>query len=596
MNLSPLRAALTRPLSATELKLLALAITAPLAVWIGFVGLSVKVAETVVRHHAFYVMWVAFALLLLALVQTRSHWFPRDAAVPRREAWWAAALILGFSWLVFNSEPFRAKVLNDELVLQSTAYNLHFFRDAGAMVRGYEVNGVFLPLGDYLDKRPIFYPFLVAMVHDLTGFRLANAFAVNSVLLVVLFALVWWLARRLAGPKAGLLAVALLGTLPLLGQAATGSGMELTNLVMIVLSAALAVHYLERPEPGRLSVLVLALVLLCQSRYESAVVVSAGILIVLLGWWRVRRIVLGWPVVLAPLLLVPFALQHKVLANSPVLWELPSERTERFSLENVPGNLHRAVNFFTSRDVNQPSSWYLTLAGIIGGGWLLTQLWRHRRVKFQDWSPPVTVVTAFGLAILANLALIMTYFWAGLDDPMASRFALPFCVLLAILAAVALARMVGRGWIPRLALGGALLFTLGVTQPRLSRHAYSNVGIRELEWMVRAVDARGPGPRIVIANRSTIIWLLHRTPSILIGRARLYQDRLAYQLQSGHFNEILVTQELRPASPAGHHRVVPEDLMPDNFQLETVAEKRFGTKIARISRLVAVDPPAAAQP
>jgi uncharacterized membrane protein len=296
-------------------------------------------------------------------------------------------------------------------------------------------------------------------------------------------------------------------------------------------------------------------------------------------------------VVLAPLLLVPFALQHKVLANTPVLWELPDERSARFGLDNVPGNLRRAANFFTSTDINQASSWYLTLAGCVGGLWLLVQLWRHHRLKFADWSPAAMVAAAFSLAIIGNLALVMTYFWAGLDDPMASRFALPFCVLMAVLGAVALARMDNRGRMVPLALGGALVFTLGVTLPRLNRHAYSNLGIREQEWMVRTVNAREPVPRIVIANRSTLIWLLHRTPSILINRARMYEDRLRYQLREGVFKEILITQELRPTSIQGQHQIVPEDLMPASFHLETVAVRRFGTKLIKISRLIAIDPP-----
>lgn len=593
MNLQALRHGLSRPLTPTELRLLALVVTAPLAMWTGFIGLSVKQAEHIVRNQAYYVMLLAFALICLALFRTRAAWFAGATPVSRRETWQAAVLILGFSWLLFNAEPMQAKVLNDEFVLQSTAYNLHHFRDAGAMVRGYEIAGVFLPLGEYLDKRPIFYPFLVSLAHDLTGFRIHNAFAVNALLLPVIFWLTWWLARRFAGPPAGLLAVALLGTLPLLSQGATGSGMELTNAVMILLSTALAVHYMEQPGAARLTALVLALVLLCQSRYESAVFVAAGALVVLLGWWRERRIVLSWVAVLAPLLLVPFALQHKVLANTPVLWELPVERTARFGLENVPDNLRRAANFFGSRDINQSSSWYLSLAGAVGFIWLLTQLWRFRRTRVPEWNPAALAASPFVLAILGNLALVMTYFWAGLDDPMASRFALPFCILLAVLGAVALARIGLRGWSVRLALGGALVFTLAVSLPRLSRHAYSNLGIQELEWMVRAVQAREPVSRIVIANRSTLIWLLHRTPSILINRALMYQDRLQFQLKAGFFQEILITQELRPASAKGDHQVVPEDMLPKNFQLETLVERRFGTKLVRISRLVAIEPPSA---
>jgi hypothetical protein len=588
MKLQSLRLSLGRPLTLTERRLAALAVTAPLALWLGFIGLTVKQAEHIVRNQAYFVMLLAFALFSFALFRTRSAWFAGGPPVVRREKWLATALILGFSWVAFNAEPMRAKVLNDEFVLQSTAYNLHHFRDAGAMVRGYEIAGVFLPLGEYLDKRPIFYPFLVSLVHDLTGFRIHNAFAVNALLLPVIFWLTWWLARRLAGPPAGLLAVALLGTLPLLSQGATGSGMELTNAAMILLSTALAVHYLEQPGAARLSAFVLALVLLCQSRYESAVFVVAGAMVVLLAWWRERRVVLSWVAVLAPLLLVPFALQHKVLANSPVLWELPVERTARFGLENVPENLRRAVNYFTSRDINQSSSWYLSLAGAIGFIWLLVQLWRFRRTRLPDWNPAALAASPFALAILGNLALVMTYFWAGLDDPMASRFALPFCLLLTVLGAVALARIGLRGWSVRLALVGALVFTLAVSMPRLTRHAYSNLGIKELEWMVREVQAREPGPRIVIANRSTLIWLLHRTPSILINRALLYQDRLQFQLTAGFFQEILITQELRPASAMGDHQVVPEDVVPKNFQLETLVERRFGTKLVRISRLVAI--------
>lgn len=590
MSWQTIKSTMTRPLSGSELKLLGLAASAPLAVWAGFIGPSVRQAEYVVRNHAYAVMLLAFGLFVVALYRIRRAWRGAGAPVGRREGWLAVGLILACSWLFVSSEPMRAKVLNDEFVLQSTAYNLHFFRDAGSMVRGYDVAGVFLPLGDYLDKRPILYPFLVALVHDLTGFRISNAFAVNALLVTVLLGLSWWLARRLAGRGAGFLAVALLGTLPLLGQSATGSGMELANVTMITLAAVLGLLYLEQPDEDRGSALALALVLLCQARYESATIAAAGALVVLGGWMRTRRVILSWPMILAPLLLVPFALQHKVLANTPVLWELTDERSARFSLDYLPENLQRAWRFFSSQDLNSASSWYLSLAGGMGCGWLAVQVWRHRRLKLAQWPVANQALAPIGAAILVNFALVMNYYWAGLDDPMASRFALPLYVLLAILAAVACAQIDARGRAVRIALVGALVFVCGVTRPRLARHGYSNLGINEQEWMVRAVAARAKEPRIVIANRSTMIWLLHRTPSILINRAKLYQDRLRFQLKAGYFKEILLTQELRPASAQGQHRIIPDDMMPASFHLETVAEKRFGTKLMRISRIVAIDP------
>jgi len=83
---------------------------------------------------------------------------------------------------------------------------------------------------------------------------------------------------------------------------------------------------------------------------------------------------------------------------------------------------------------------------------------------------------------------------------------------------------------------------------------------------------------------------------VLIQRARLAPDRLRRQLTEGNFREILLTQELRPASALGQHQIIPEDVMPGDFHLETVAEKRFGTKLVRISRVLAIDAPPEAGP
>ncbi len=595
MNFAALKAAATRQLAPSELRLLALAVTAPLAVWLGFIGLSVHQAETVVGEWIYYVMFVTFGLFVISLV--RLWWVRRAATQPmtRAEVWLVVGVIALFSWLAAGSEPLSAKVINDEFVLQSTAFSMHYFREARTMVRAYEVDGVFVSLGTYLDKRPVFYPFLVSLAHDFAGYHRQTPFLVNVALYPVFLGLAWWLARRLAGANAGLLTVILIGTLPIMGQNATGAGMELVNLVMLLAAAALAVLYLAKPDETRLSALVLALVLLCQCRYESAVFVVAGGVIVVLGWWRERRMVLSWPAVVAPLLLVPFALHQKVLANSPILWELTEEKSTRFSLDYVPGNLKHAFNFFASNETNLGNSWYLSALGAVGLLWLGAQLWRHRRVQLPGWRSDWLAVTPFVAGIIINLALVMAYYWAGLDDPMASRFALPFYVFLAVLAAVALAGAHARRWLFGAALAGAVLFTLGSTVPRLSRHGYSNLGTEEQNWLVRTVAARGAGPRIIITHKTTLIWLLEKTSALLIQRARLVPDRLRYQLAQGTYREILVTQELRPASAEGQHQVIPDNTLPENFHLELVAQKRFGTKLVRLSRLVAVDeapPPA----
>jgi hypothetical protein len=78
---------------------------------------------------------------------------------------------------------------------------------------------------------------------DLNGDTVFHAASTMKV--PVLFALVYWLGRALAGRGPGLFAVGLLATLPLIGQNATGAGMEMHNLVMLALAMVLAVLWLQ---------------------------------------------------------------------------------------------------------------------------------------------------------------------------------------------------------------------------------------------------------------------------------------------------------------------------------------------------------------
>jgi hypothetical protein len=571
-----------------------LAVSGLAALYLGFFALSLRTAENAVKRGGYFFLLATAALwagTLWRLWQARK----RGAGLPWREAALAAVAIGGVTLLALAAEPFHSKILYDEFVLQSTAFNMHFFRDASTMVRGYDVFGQFVSTDNYLDKRPFFYPFLVSLVHDFTGYRPLNAYLVNAGLLPVALALVYHLGRLLAGARAALLGVLLLGSLPLLGQNATGSGMELLNLVMILAVTALAAAYLAQPDGPRLAALVIGAVLLAESRYESALYVPIVALVVVLGWWRARRIELSWPAIVAPLLLLPYAWQNNVVAHSPVQWELNANQTSRFSVEYLAGNLRGALRFFFGTSPQLANSWLLSAAGAAAGV-ALTVLLLRRRPRLRTMSPAALAVAAVGLGILANTALVMFYYWASLDDSMASRFSLPLQLLLALAVVAVVARASRWRWLgPALALGGvAAIF--GSAVPRQAMHLYSHLGIDEIEWERRFVAARPPGDRLILTSKSSLPWLVLKTPSILISRARLVPDRLRYQLSRPTFREILVFQSLRPASVYGQHELVPEDALPPGFHLETIAEKRFGTKIDRVSRLVAVDESVPAPP
>ena len=589
--MSALAANLRSAFSRTGVRLGLFALTAAASLFFGFRFFPVPVAQAVLRQGGYYFILVTFVWWVLAAWRC---WRPAEAipATPAsRMPWVAAGLTAGLAVLAVSHEPYRSKILFDEYVLQSTAYNLHYFRENAAMVRGYEIQGVFLSTDSYVDKRPIFFPFLLSLVHDLAGYRLGNVFGLNTGLFVVVLGLIGWVGWRLNGWRGSLLAIGLLGSLPLFAQNATGAGMELLNLCMLLVVIIAGAAWLARPDERTLASLVLGVVLLVQSRYESALYVLPAGLVIGLGWWRARRLMLTWTVLAAPLLLIPVALQQKVISNSPQMWELRANQTSRFSVDYLAGNLQGAYTFFTGTGLTQANSLLigpLGLVALVVVGW---RLWGGR-ARLGELGPLQLSMLLFGTGILAVSGLVMFYYWAALNDPMAARFALPLHLLL-VLAIVAAAAWGDSKWpVSVVALGLVGAFLLGSSAPRQSFHFYSHLGIDEIAWEARVVAARPPGTRLILTNKSTLPWLINRTPAIMLERAKMVADRLAEQLRLPDFSEILVTQGARPGSAEGDYQIPEDEVLPAWFHLEPVAERRFGTKLARISRLVAIDLPA----
>ncbi|MEI7800422.1 MAG: hypothetical protein WCI28_09535 [Opitutaceae bacterium] len=144
-------------------------------------------------------------------------------------------------------------------------------------------------------------------------------------------------------------------------------------------------------------------------------------------------------------------------------------------------------------------------------------------------------------------------------------------------------------------IGLALLAVVTATS-RFAQPLYSHTGIDEIEWEKRFVLARPPGDRLILTNKSTLPWLLLKMPSILVGRGQLMAERLQYHLQAGTFQEVLVMQTFRPTTAEGDHQLPLADQLPNNFTLQLLAERRFGTRITRISRLTAVELPVGVGP
>ncbi len=574
-------------------RLVLFTLSAIVAVAFGFIANDAKSSLDYIQRFGYYGIAATFAWGVLACARVAPAWWRSLPAAPRGARWQTAAVIAACTLIAVLTVPYGYKVLYDEFVLQATALDLHLIREVGTLARAYEIDGSFASLNAYLDKRPYFFAFVVSLLHDLTGYRPANAFALNTVLLPVVLALLYTYARRLAGHGAALAATVALGTLSLLAHNATGAGMEMLNLTMLLLAMHLAAFYLAAPDEPRLAALVLVCVLLAQTRYESSLYAAPVAVIVLAGWLRAGRIILPAAAVLGPVLLIPYALHNTYLSSTPILWELKDDAQTRFSLANYGDNLVHAWNYFFNFTRLLTNSWWLAGAGGLA---LLAALFHALRAlpHWRTAAPARMTLAIFGVAIAGNLLLLMFYYWGQLDDPIVARLSLPFCVLQALCLAWAVQTWSGpRRPLAAVVAGGAVAAYLTCGLVANARQSDLNVLGTELAWEQRMVEARPPATRLIISNKSPLPWFVQQIGALQIDHARFRAEQVKFHLDQHTFGEVLIFQTYRPVGASGGFQLDLRDRLPDAYVLEPVVERRFGVNLDRLSRVVAIRLPTA---
>lgn len=558
-----------------------------LALLLGFVTFTADQSMRLIIYGGYW------AMLVLAGLFARSLWLlgRPDWAALRAAPRWPAVLILGCGTLLLIHEGYGFKILMDEVMLLGTSMSMHFDKMALVPMRAHDIQGAFQIMGGELDKRPLFHPFLLSILHDLTGYRPENAFVLNTGLIFLLLTLAYQTGRRVAGRGAGAVAVLMLTSLPLLAQNATGGGFELLNLVMILATLLLGMRFLERREGPTLEALFLSGVLLACTRYESVLFLLPVGLLILWVWWLEKRPILTPVFAFGPLFLVPCALHNRIFSVRTTAWELASRPGfERpFDVAYLPDNLAHALNFFFDATGEQSNSLVIAALGFVAVPFFV--LWVVKTLRnLRAATPAAATLAIFSIGFAAHTLLLLCYFWGKFDDPVIRRLSLPLNLFL-VLAVVGVAagfRAGVRTWRSLGVLAGVGIYVFSI--PAMARHDYSldyYVG-REMEWRREFIRAQPEKDYLFIDNNS-IMWITHEVSSTPVPQALSRKDIIRFNLQNRVFSAIYVFQRLTVDPATGGLSVATdEDLGPD-YRLETVLERRFTPfNLSRISRVVEI--------
>src|ERR1019366_5861835 len=116
------------------------------------------------------------------------------------------------------------------------------------------------------------FPLLVSVLHDVTGYRVANVFELNFLLTPFVLLGGYLLAHKLGGRLAGYVAAGLLATFPLLAQNATSGGYDVLNMALGSALMLVTLAYFQSMERSRGPLMNLSLalaLLLAATRAES---------------------------------------------------------------------------------------------------------------------------------------------------------------------------------------------------------------------------------------------------------------------------------------------------------------------------------------
>jgi hypothetical protein len=490
-------------------------------------------------------------------------------------------------------ESFGFKVVMDEVMLLGTSLNMHLSRIPLTPYRGGNIQGAFTVFESVMDKRQIFFPFLLSVLHDLTGYRPENAFVLNGILIFIFLALVNALGRRIAGREAGWLGVALFAGLPLLGQNATGGGFELLNLVMILSTLMIASTYIERRDGNSLTALCLSAMLLAQVRYESVIFLAPVAGVVLWVWSREGRATLPWTVLAIPPLMIHCALHMRIFDVRASAWQLQSkpEFSRPFSLSYVPSNLNHAAVFFFGKSTDQPNSIVLSVLGTVALVFFALLVSRRARALAAE-SPVSVAVVFFTAGFAAHFAVMMCYFWGQFDDAIIRRLSLPTHLWFVVAILTVLTQFPGRK-LTRvlLAVTGVGILAQGV--PSMAAHAYNQLYLAglETEWRRQFIHDQPYDDYLAIDNDS-ILWVAHEVSATTVDEARKRTEDLAFFLRTHSFSNIFVFQRYNVDPDTGKMTLRDGDDLGPRFVLEPVRSERLMLLTqTRISRLVEIRDP-----
>jgi len=495
------------------------------------------------------------------------------------------ALILAFVLVVgmVLSSPPTFRILADETnlaAISASMYQEHSFYNS---TTGYFYYEKYYDEGHEWGIRSLFYPFLLSIIHTITGYRAENTFTLNAIAAFFCLLFFYGLIQRWFPKKLALVSMILLTCFPLFVLCATSGGFEIVNLLFVIMAFFFLDTYLVTRRSDDLEKLGMTLILLAQLRYESSIFCICIALILMFILRRKEYEDLTLRIILFPLLLLPVAWHRLITLNTQDLQFYDDK--DLFSFSMLQSNLGKTWEYFTLRPYqynNNPVLFYLGLAGLILGIWAIVKMKEEKGVRIK------VLITSSLLCFILILVVILSFNhdMGGMTHPATVRYGLVFTPIIVFGVIVLLDRISRSGksnmryiWAATI---GILIWFWPIAPNNESLHSLTLP--REYHATLDYLKKHFPEKNLIIVSERPGLYTPHLWGAVPFSFANQHSEKLIEKLERKLSREILVIQNIQYTDnqPSTNTRLSEKFPLEVLFEIQTNAT--WYTRISRVKK------------
>jgi hypothetical protein len=309
----------------------------------------------------------------------------------------------------FITNEVAFKVNSDETNLMGISHSMFFNKEVYNETMGKYYYGNLNVINIEIPKRPLFFPFLTNVVHNLIGYSYYSPFIVNFIFLWGIFFI------AITGFKQFTMMQKLAVTFLILSQPVfaiygTSAGFDIASFFFLLLSLKLAFDYKKSPRPETWTFLIATLAVFVNIRYES--ILFAGLIILYLWYLKAtsfKELFTDHKLKFFVFLYFPQLLQRILSVGN---YENPEDRGV-FSLIALKEHTQLMGRFLTDFFGILPYNSFINLLAPFVIAWLLYRVVKDRKINHLGFIAGITLI---------NTLLFLAHHAGIYDHPTQARF------------------------------------------------------------------------------------------------------------------------------------------------------------------------------